>query len=641
VELTAGRPYKLRFRYKTTTSTSTNYRIHFAVASVPPTSSTTWGSELYNANVANSAWQLYNGTATYTPGSTGTYFFGFRGNLINHNTNFMYADNIELLFEEDLSVQTITIGPDDVIAGEPLTVSASIRNNSIPVTNKEVQLLVGGVPTETFIIASLATNASININFNHISLAGQITYQVSVAPDSNPTNNQQSASFFSFPDNYAVQSFESALNPPSGWNFQPTWSVKNTAVNRYHENNYAVMDNAGVTQTDRRISTAILFRQSSDKLRFYYKTYNNPNTRLQYSMDGNSWITLRQLPNTSQVWTRHELNASELPAPHTGIWYIAICSSTGTGTHYTFLDKFIYEAGNTATPVLYVNPSSLDFGNVAMGEYAALQSITIKNIGGNELILSGLSLAEESQSFSFQSLGIPSSLFSQDSLTVNIDFFAQLHGANIDTLFVQTNAGIAEIVLYAYAWQEPIIASWHSEFNFEQTPLGQCSTHDFVFYNSGDGFLTLEEGDIQLSTNNQIPVSAFQIIDTNTYPVHLSYMQQIAVAVQFCPLEAIEYSHGLAVSHNGTILLTIPISGMGIQTEIAVPATFIQRTAQGLFLCWHPVDGANSYRVMHSYLPDDGFNEVQNPDYFLVDGIYSMFIGEDNRGFFIVIGLSN
>lgn len=639
VELTAGRPYKLRFRYKSTTATSTNYRIHFAVHNTAPTNITTWGTELYNSNIANTAWQLYNGTNTFTPSVSGTYFFGFRANLINHSTNFIYVDNVEFLYEEDLSVQSISVAPQDAFAGSNLTISAVIRNNSIAVQNKELSFYRGTLLLGTMPIASLAQNASTTIIFSTTATAGTGLYRAELPPDTNLANNSQSASFYVFPATYGIQSFESSLQFPAGWVHESPWIVNNTASNRFDGNNYAVFDNGNTAHTNKKLYTAALFRNSEDRIRFYYKTHNSPNSRIQFSMDGLEWTTLRQLPNTSNVWTMHQVLASELPTPHTGIRYIAITSSTGTGYHYTFIDKVIFESANVAAPTLSISENTINFGNVDINTISAAVPIVLSNGGGSALQITELQLANPNAGFILQSPALPISLYQNDSVPIYLSFDASVHGIASTDLLISSNVGSESISLHAYAWSAPALSAYCGEVIFEDTYTGTSSIEEIVFYNSGDGVLTLQEGDIHLYFDERD--GAFEIIDANIYPIVLSFQQTASLQVSFSPLSVGSYSSALIFERDSEVLLSIPLSGNGIASLHSPEAVNLQisRLENTIILSWEAVLGALAYRIESSDLPNAEFSVEADQNYQFEAGIYTWQAPVAERRFYRVISI--
>lgn len=643
VELTAGRPYKLRFRYKSTTATTTNYRIHFAVHTTPPTNITTWGTELYNANIAHTAWQLYNGTATFTPSSSGTYYFGFRANLINATTNFIHVDNVEFLYEEELSVQSLSVSPIDAFEATNITLSATIRNNSIAVQNKEVSFYRSDELLGTMTIASLAQNASTTLSFTTSATAGTGIYRAELPPDTNLANNSQSTTHYTFPGAYTIESFETSMQFSSVWSSDSPWLVNNTTVNRYDGNNYAVFDNGNIAHLNKRLSTPVLFRSSEDRIRFYYKTYNSPNTRIQYSMDGAEWITLRQLPNTSQVWTMHQVLASELPAPHTGIRYIAITTSTTSGYHYTFIDKAIFEAANIADPMLIVSENVIDVGDVPLNGVSESISLQIANGGGKVLQINSIELENPGSGFSLQSPSLPINLFQNENIIIHISFSAAIQGSASAQIVINSNAGTQNVSLHAYALLEATLSAYCGEVIFDDTPVGSSSIEEIVFYNSGDGVITLQEGDIRLYVDEQITLhdDVFEIIDANTYPILLQNQLTALIQVRFSPNTIGSYSSALVFYSGDTDLLSLPLSGNGIG-GVQYPEAVVLNLSYAdhmIILTWQATEGASSYRIESSDNPYSGFSAEQNQGYQLEDGYYSLQYPASQGRFYRVISI--
>ena len=160
--LMASVTYTLGFAARTSSATTTNHRIHFAIGTaIPSGSHGTYGTNLYNAQVSSAninEWFSGTGSATFTPSTSGEYYLGiFLGS--NNTTRTVDVDNIQLVrstTEVPASANTVNI---TILNGH--TVTQAITNYSS--TGNVITVNQGG---------TLIYTSATAFNFNTLTVDG-------------------------------------------------------------------------------------------------------------------------------------------------------------------------------------------------------------------------------------------------------------------------------------------------------------------------------------------------------------------------------------------------------------------------------------------------------------------------------------
>jgi hypothetical protein len=173
-------------------------------------------------------------------------------------------------------------------------------------------------------------------------------------------------------------------------------------------------------------------------------------------------------------------------------------------------------------PLCQVTPTTLDFGTVAVGDFADL-SFVLKNIGGGTLegeVTTGCT------QYSIQSGGGAYALAAEESVIVVVRF--QPAGAGYDECTILTGTDCADVTCTGTGENPPICEVTPETLDFGTVTIGQFSGQNFTIRNAGGGTL---DGDVTEACGDYS-------ITSNGGPFSLGAGEQIVVGVRFTPTTA-------------------------------------------------------------------------------------------------------
>ena len=176
---------------------------------------------------------------------------------------------------------------------------------------------------------------------------------------------------------------------PDGWTNSGNWSVLNTGAGEGTSGaGYAYNTSYG---TNKLMYTPLVTIAEGEKL--FLMAKGNSSTaswnvlKIQYSADGNTWITAKDLTGITNSWQSVEV--TEIPA---GNWYVGFY-----GSYAYFTD--IYGGTESTSPVLSLSQNSYDFGLISTSTTTP-EAITITNTGKSAL--TGMSITSDNPNFTVE-----------------------------------------------------------------------------------------------------------------------------------------------------------------------------------------------------------------------------------------------
>ena len=172
---------------------------------------------------------------------------------------------------------------------------------------------------------------------------------------------------------------------PTGWTNSGNWSIATTgAPENTSGAGYAYNTSYG---TNKLMYSPLVTIADGEKLYLMAKGHGSTASwnvlKIQYSSDGNTWTTAKDLTGITNSWQSVEV--TEIPA---GNWYIGFY-----GSYAYFTD--IYGGEESTSPVLALSQSSYDFGLISANTTSS--DITITNTGKSEL--TGMTITSDNENF--------------------------------------------------------------------------------------------------------------------------------------------------------------------------------------------------------------------------------------------------
>ncbi len=244
---------------------------------------------------------------------------------------------------------------------------------------------------------------------------------------------------------------------------------------------------------------------------------------------------------------------------------------TCVGCGFVLLNVFLLAA--TATGQLTVNPSTVSFGSVQIGNSVS-QSVVLNNTGGSNLTISKATVS--GTGFSVSGLTWPLTLAPGQSASLTTTFAPQSSGS------ISGN-----VLLEYYGTQGRHFASWNvvkvslngtgttsgqltanpTSLSFANVQVGSSQTQSVTLTNSGNASLTVSQATV---TGTGFSLSGLAL------PLTLGAGQSAAFSVTFAPQSAGSSSGSVSITSNGSNPnLSIPLSGTGVTqgTLTANPTT--------------------------------------------------------------------
>jgi hypothetical protein len=214
-------------------------------------------------------------------------------------------------------------------------------------------------------------------------------------------------------------------------------------------------------------------------------------------------------------------------------------------------------AGQLLTPNISSLTSSLDFGNIKVGNDSTI-SFYISNTGDTTLTVSGLNF---SNAVFTSSISIPFSIGINDSTQLSVKFtpsFAQSFSGNLKVLSNDEDTLSVTLSGTGYLLSPNISASVAS-LAFGSVKVDYDSSLSFKIYNTGD--TTLAVSTVTISNN------VFSVTSGTTYNVAIN--DSATIVVKFRPVNAEAYSGTIKFFSNDVDTLSIDLSGNGIAATLS------------------------------------------------------------------------
>jgi hypothetical protein len=223
-------------------------------------------------------------------------------------------------------------------------------------------------------------------------------------------------------------------------------------------------------------------------------------------------------------------------------------------------------AGNGVSPALVIQPVSLDFGNVTVGQVQDL-TFTITNSGGSDLTVNGVALgAGTSADFTLPSPpATPVTLGSGDMLTVTVRYAPAGAGAGAGTVEIDTSAGGGQVTLSG-SGVAPEIDVAPAAVDFGNVRVGQSPSMMVTIRNVGS--LTLNVSGIALGgAAPEIALSGVPAL-----PAALPPGGSIAVTVAYAPLAAGSDADTLTITSDDADepAVLVGVMGTGVEPVLSV-----------------------------------------------------------------------
>lgn len=254
-------------------------------------------------------------------------------------------------------------------------------------------------------------------------------------------------------------------------------------------------------------------------------------------------------------------------------------SIVSNAQHSPFTIALNANAVGSPTPQLSVTPSSLNFGNVAMGAKSS-QVVALTNTGNANVIVTQVTVA--GAGFSVSGPTLPLTLMPEELVSFSVFYVPAAPGAASGTATVVSNAGGSPILMPLTASggqpgltvNPPIVATG-------SVNVGSSNTQTVTITNSGTATLNV--------TQANVTGSGFTIIGL-ALPLTLAVGQSSSFHVKFVPAGAGNVTGGVSLVSNGSdSLAAISLSGNGVAP-----------IAHSVTLAWDPststISGYHVYR---------------------------------------------
>jgi len=215
---------------------------------------------------------------------------------------------------------------------------------------------------------------------------------------------------------------------------------------------------------------------------------------------------------------------------------------------------------------LSITPSSVSFGNVAVGT-ASAQTVTLTNSGTASLSISQGSVT--GAGFGMSGLTFPLSLAPGQSSTFNAQFAPTAPGSASGSVSISSNArNSPAVVSLAGSGMLAALSPNPSTFNFGNVLVGSSGTQTITLSNSGTASVTISAASAS--------GAGFSIAGLSV-PATLNAGQAASFTASFAPASAASFTGSVSITSDAPgSPLTIPLSGTGTaaQPQLTInPAT--------------------------------------------------------------------
>jgi hypothetical protein len=242
---------------------------------------------------------------------------------------------------------------------------------------------------------------------------------------------------------------------------------------------------------------------------------------------------------------------------------------TGGGDSFTYFQLFLAKAPEfiISAPVASLNPTSVDFGSVPVGQTSVQKQVTLTNSGNSDLDVTNINISGSAASEFSKSDDCPASLTASSTCTITVLFTPSAEGSESATLSLTDNAADSpQSVELTGSGGVPKAALSPASFDFGNTTIvGKTSQHDFTLTNSGSAPLAITSVTITGSNANSFSVNPACGSSVNA-------SGSGAMTVSFVPSSAGAASAQLTVVDSaGT--QTASLTGTGTAPNTSIPFT--------------------------------------------------------------------
>lgn len=246
----------------------------------------------------------------------------------------------------------------------------------------------------------------------------------------------------------------------------------------------------------------------------------------------------------------------------------AFYTATGSTSENTRTDIRLVIAG----PMLHVVPNTINFNNVQINTTSAPQTFTLRNIGIDSVFLNSIQLIGTNAS-EFLLSGLPTlpATLTTNTVTFNASAAPTTTGnksASVRLTYTTSESNedvVLDVQLVAQGVGEtPEFGYTPTSINFGQFANGSTtSPRSITVKNLAGGALVINSTSI-----GGIDAARFGLVDTNTYPKILGINDSLRFGVTFSPIAAQSYSALVNITHSGSIIETVSLSGTGVDAFI-------------------------------------------------------------------------
>ena len=217
---------------------------------------------------------------------------------------------------------------------------------------------------------------------------------------------------------------------------------------------------------------------------------------------------------------------------------------------------------NTPTGQLTASPTTVGFGNVAVGGNK-VQQITLTNSGNAAVKIS--SITESGTGYSFSGAATPITVNSGQSIVVSVTYAPTTAGASSASIKVLSDASNSSLTInLSGTGVQAGLTVAPGNFDFGSVVDGQTKSQSFTMTNTGAAALTVA----QLTVNGAgYSVSGFSA------PATIAAGQSVTFNAQFAPATAGNLNGKVSISSNApNSPTTVALTGIGVAASVSMTA---------------------------------------------------------------------
>jgi hypothetical protein len=220
----------------------------------------------------------------------------------------------------------------------------------------------------------------------------------------------------------------------------------------------------------------------------------------------------------------------------------------------------------SSTPVIAVNPTSINFGSVGVGQSAG-QAVSITNTGSGTLTVSNIAVA--GSSFSINGATLPMNLTAGQATSFTARFAAGTTGSISGSLTITNNSSTPSVVVplsgNGVSAGQPLVTVNPTSVNFGSVVVGAPNSQTILVQNNGTATLNISQ---LTATGSGFSVNGL------TVPTTITAGSSKTFNVAFAPASASAVTGSVSlVSDAAGSPLAIPLSGTGVASTILLGAS--------------------------------------------------------------------